>query len=120
MSSPAATSPPLPRRFANAPRRNLLPPRIVAPLVQGAGQAPGTPAGLTCAAPARGAGAWKRVKDVTQYGRAGLSKAAEAGAAVRAFSRENLNFEKAPLQEAQRLDALEAAGRSPLARPEHI
>jgi hypothetical protein len=46
----------------------------------------------------------ERVKDVTSTAR-WLSKAAEAGLAVRAFQQGELNFEKA-LQEAQRLDAL--------------
>lgn len=46
----------------------------------------------------------ERVKDVTSTAR-WLSKAAEAGLAVRAFQQGDLNLEKA-LQEAQRLDAL--------------
>ena len=44
------------------------------------------------------------MKDVTLTAR-WLSKAAEAGLAVRAFQQGNLDLEKA-LQEAQRLDAL--------------
>ena len=46
----------------------------------------------------------ERVKDVTSTAR-WLSKAAEAGLAVRAFQQGQLDFDKA-LQEAQRLDAL--------------
>ena len=99
----AATSPLLPEEIRQRTADNLLPPRAVAPLVRELARLPEDQQDdlrrvlreepeLEC------------VKDVTLTAR-WLSKAAEAGLAVRAFQQGDLDLEKA-LQEAQRLDAL--------------
>ena len=99
----AATSPLLPEEIRQRTQENLLPPRIVAPLVKELAKLP-EPQQDDLRRALREEPELERVKDVTHTAR-WLSKAAEAGAAVRAFQQGDLNFEKA-LQEAQRLDAL--------------
>jgi len=99
----SATSPLLPEEIRQRTQENLLPPRIVAPLVKELAKLP-EPQQDDLRRALREEPELERVKDVTHTAR-WLSKAAEAGAAVRAFQQGDLNFEKA-LQEAQRLDAL--------------
>jgi hypothetical protein len=99
----AATSPLLPEEIRQRTQENLLPPRAVAPLVRELAKLPEEQQD-DLRRVLREEPELERVKDVTHTAR-WLSKAAEAGAAVRAFQQGNLNLEKA-LQEAQRLDAL--------------
>ncbi len=99
----AATSPLLPEEIRQRTQENLLPPRVVAPLVRELAKLP-EPQQDDLRRALREEPELERVKDVTSTAR-WLSKAAEAGMAVRAFQQGNLNLEKA-LQEAQRLDAL--------------
>ena len=99
----AATSPLLPEEIRQRTQENLLPPRVVAPLVRELAKLP-EPQQDDLRRALREEPELERVKDVTSTAR-WLSKAAEAGLAVRAFQQGNLNLEKA-LQEAQRLDAL--------------
>jgi len=99
----SATSPLLPEEIRQRTQENLLPPRIVAPLVKELAKLP-EPQQDDLRRALREEPELERVKDVTHTAR-WLSKAAEAGAAVRAFQQGDLDFEKA-LQEAQRLDAL--------------
>ncbi|MCP9820453.1 hypothetical protein KBZ18_13270 [Synechococcus sp. Cruz-9H2] len=99
----AATSPLLPEEIRQRTQENLLPPRVVAPLVRELARLP-EPQQDDLRRALREEPELERVKDVTSTAR-WLSKAAEAGLAVRAFQHGNLNLEKA-LQEAQRLDAL--------------
>lgn len=99
----AATSPLLPEEIRQRTQENLLPPRVVAPLVRELAKLP-EPQQDDLRRALREEPELERVKDVTSTAR-WLSKAAEAGIAVRAFQQGNLNLEKA-LQEAQRLDAL--------------
>ncbi|MCT0226924.1 hypothetical protein KQ300_01745 [Synechococcus sp. CS-1331] len=99
----AATSPLLPEEIRQRTADNLLPPRAVAPLVKELAKLPeGQQEELRRVL--REDPELERVKDVTSTAR-WLSKAAEAGLAVRAFQQGQLDFDKA-LQEAQRLDAL--------------
>ena len=99
----AATSPLLPEEIRQRTADNLLPPRAVAPLVKELAKLPeGQQEELRRVL--REEPELDRVKDVTSTAR-WLSKAAEAGLAVRAFQQGQLDFDKA-LQEAQRLDAL--------------
>ena len=99
----AATSPLLPEEIRQRTADNLLPPRAVAPLVKELAKLPeGQQEELRRVL--REEPELERVKDVTSTAR-WLSKAAEAGLAVRAFQQGQLDFDKA-LQEAQRLDAL--------------
>ena len=98
-----ATSPLLPEEIRQRTADNLLPPRAVAPLVKELAKLPeGQQEELRRVL--REEPELERVKDVTSTAR-WLSKAAEAGLAVRAFQQGQLDFDKA-LQEAQRLDAL--------------
>ena len=99
----AATSPLLPEEIRQRTQENLLPPRVVAPLVRELSKLP-EPQQDDLRRVLREEPELERVKDVTSTAR-WLSKAAEAGIAVRAFQQGDLNLEKA-LQEAQRLDAL--------------
>ena len=99
----AATSQLLPEEIRQRTADNLLPPRAVAPLVKELAKLPeGQQEELRRVL--REEPELERVKDVTSTAR-WLSKAAEAGLAVRAFQQGQLDFDKA-LQEAQRLDAL--------------
>ena len=99
----AATSPLLPEEIRQRTADNLLPPRAVAPLVKELAKLPeGQQEELRRVL--REEPELELVKDVTSTAR-WLSKAAEAGLAVRAFQQGQLDFDKA-LQEAQRLDAL--------------
>ena len=99
----AATSPLLPEEIRQRTAENLLPPRVIAPLVRELAKLPEEQQ-EDLRKVLRDEPELDRVKDVTSTAR-WLSKAAEAGLAVRAFQQGDLNFEKA-LQEAQRLDAL--------------
>ncbi len=99
----AATSLLLPEEIRQRTQENLLPPRVVAPLVRELAKLP-EPQQDDLRRVLREEPELERVKDVTSTAR-WLSKAAEAGIAVRAFQQGDLNLEKA-LQEAQRLDAL--------------
>lgn len=99
----AATSPLLPEEIRQRTQENLLPPRVVAPLVRELAKLP-EPQQDDLRRVLREEPELERVKDVTSTAR-WLSKAAESGIAVRAFQHGDLNLEKA-LQEAQRLDAL--------------
>ncbi|MCP9860445.1 hypothetical protein [Cyanobium sp. Cruz-8H5] len=99
----AATSPLLPEEIRQRTADNLLPPRAVAPLVRELAKLPEEQQN-DLRRVLREEPELERVKDVTLTAR-WLSKAAEAGLAVRAFQQGNLDLEKA-LQEAQRLDAL--------------
>ena len=99
----AATSPLLPEEIRQRTADNLLPPRVVAPLVKELAKLPEDQQ-EDLRRVLREEPELERVKDVTSTAR-WLSKAAEASLAVRAFQQGELDFEKA-LQEAQRLDAL--------------
>ncbi|MCX5933103.1 MAG: hypothetical protein NTW83_15165, partial [Cyanobacteria bacterium] len=99
----AATSPLLPEEIRQRTQENLLPPRVVAPLVRELAKLP-EPQQDDLRRALREEPELERIKDVTSTAR-WLSKAAEAGLAVRAFQHGDLNLEKG-LQEAQRLDAL--------------
>ena len=99
----AATSPLLPEEIRQRTAANLLPPRAVAPLVKELAKLPEEQQ-EDLRKVLRDEPELERVKDVTSTAR-WLSKAAEAGLAVRAFQQGNLDLEKA-MQEALRLDAL--------------
>ncbi|WP_411867879.1 hypothetical protein [Vulcanococcus limneticus] len=99
----AATSPLLPEEIRQRTAANLLPPRAVAPLVKELAKLPEEQQ-EDLRQVLRDEPELERVKDVTSTAR-WLSKAAEAGLAVRAFQQGNLDLEKA-MQEALRLDAL--------------
>jgi hypothetical protein len=99
----AATSPLLPEEIRQRTADNLLPPRAVAPLVRELATLPEAQRESLCAE-LREEPELDRVRDVTHTAR-WLRRAAEAGQAVRALQREDLNLEKA-MVEAQRLDAL--------------
>ncbi|MDP6193905.1 MAG: hypothetical protein AB8A46_06845 [Prochlorococcus sp.] len=99
----AATSPLLPEEIRQRTQENLLPSRVVAPLVRELAKLPDNQQEdlrrtlreepeLDC------------IKDVTSTAR-WISKATEASETVRAFQQGELNIEKA-MQEAQRLDSL--------------
>ncbi len=99
----AATSPLLPEEIRQRTADNLLPPRIVAPLVKELAKLPeGQQEDLRRVL--RDEPELERIKDVTMTAR-WLSKTSESGLAVRAFQQGNLDLDKA-IQEAQRLDAL--------------
>lgn len=99
----AATSPLLPEEIRQRTAENLLPPRAVAPLVKELARLPeGQQNDLRQAL--REEPELERVRDVTLTAR-WLSKATEAGGAVRALQQGELDLEKA-IQEAQRLDVL--------------
>ena len=99
----AATSPLLPEEIRQRTAENLLPPRAVAPLVKELAKLP-VDQQDDLRKVLRDEPELERVKDVTSTAR-WLSKAAEAGLAVRAFQQGDLDLTKA-MQEAQRLDAL--------------
>jgi hypothetical protein len=99
----AVTSPLLPEEIRQRTADNLLPPRAVAPLVKELAKLP-APQQDDLRRVLREEPELDRVKDVTMTAR-WLSKAAEAGLAVRALQQGELDLEKA-IQEAQRLDAL--------------
>ena len=99
----AATSPLLPEEIRQRTAENLLPPRAVAPLVKELAKLPEDQQD-DLRKVLREEPELERVKDVTSTAR-WLSKAAEAGLAVRAFQQGDLDLPKA-MQEAQRLDAL--------------
>jgi hypothetical protein len=99
----AATSPLLPEEIRQRTADNLLPPKVVAPLVRELARLP-EPQQEDLRRVLREEPELDRVKDVTLTAR-WLSKASEAGIAVRAFQQGELDLEKA-IQEAQRLDAL--------------
>ncbi len=99
----AATSPLLPEEIRQRTADNLLPPRVVAPLVKELAKLPeGQQEDLRRVL--RNEPELERIKDVTMTAR-WLSKTSESGLAVRAFQQGNLDLDKA-IQEAQRLDAL--------------
>ena len=99
----AATSPLLPEEIRQRTADNLLPPRVVAPLVKELAKLPeGQQEDLRRVL--RDEPELERIKDVTMTAR-WLSKTSESGLAVRAFQQGNLDLDKA-IQEAQRLDAL--------------
>ena len=99
----AATSPLLPEEVRQRTADNLLPPRAVAPLVRELAKLPPEQRDELHAV-LREEPELDRVRDVTLTAR-WLTKASEAGLAVRAFQQMELNLDKA-IQEAQRLDAL--------------
>lgn len=99
----AATSPLLPEEIRQRTAENLLPPKVVAPLVRELARLP-EPQQEDLRRVLRDEPELDRVKDVTMTAR-WLTKATEAGIAVRAFQQGELDLEKA-IQEAQRLDAL--------------
>ncbi|WP_320675352.1 hypothetical protein [Prochlorococcus sp. MIT 1341] len=99
----AATSPFLPEEIRQRTQDNLLPPRVVAPLVRELQKLPepqmedlqkalSQQPEIDC------------IKEVTNTAK-WITKATEASSAVRAFQQVELNLEKA-MQEAQRLDSL--------------
>ncbi|MFZ4804931.1 MAG: hypothetical protein ACOYLI_09780 [Synechococcus lacustris] len=99
----AATSPLLPDEIRERTQQNLLPPKLVAPLVRELARLPEAQQ-EDLRRVLREEPELERVKDVTLTAR-WLSKAAEAGLAVRALQHESIDLEKA-MQEAQRLDVL--------------
>jgi hypothetical protein len=99
----AATSPLLPEEIRQRTAENLLPPRAVAPLVKELARLPQEQQDDLRRA-LREEPEIERVRDVTLTAR-WLSKASEAGGAVRALQQGQLDLEKA-IQEAQRLDVL--------------
>ena len=99
----SATSPLLPEEIRQRTADNLLPSKAVAPLVKELSKLPEQQQ-EDLRRVLREEPELERVKDVTSTAR-WLSKAAEAGLAVRAFQQGELNLEKA-MQEAQRLDSL--------------
>ena len=99
----AATSPLLPEEIRQRTADNILPPRVVAPLVRELASLPDAQRESLCQE-LKEEPELDRVRDVTLTAR-WLKRAAEAGLAVRALQGEDVNLEKAML-EAQRLDAL--------------
>ena len=99
----AATSPLLPEEIRQRTADNLLPPRVIAPLVKELAKLPEAQQ-EDLRRVLREEPEPERVKDVTMTAR-WLSKTSESGLAVRAFQQGNLDLDKA-IQEAQRLDAL--------------
>ena len=99
----AATSPLLPEEIRERTANNLLPPKAVAPLVKELAKLPDDQQ-EDLRKVLREEPELERVKDVTSTAR-WLSKASEAGLAVRAFQQGELDLDKA-MQEALRLDAL--------------
>lgn len=99
----AATSPLLPEEIRQRTQENLLPPKLVAPLVRELAKLP-EPQQEDLRRALRDEPELDRVKDVTSTAR-WIHKATESGVAVRAFQQGELDLEKA-MQEAQRLDAL--------------
>jgi len=99
----AATSPLLPDEIRERTQQNLLPPKAVAPLVKELARLP-EPQQDDLRRVLKDEPELDRVKDVTSTAR-WLTKAAEAGMAVRALQHESIDLEKS-IQEAQRLDVL--------------
>jgi hypothetical protein len=99
----AATSPLLPEEIRQRTAENLLPPRAVAPLVRELARLPEDQQ-EDLRRVLREEPELDRVRDVTHTAR-WLTRAAEAGLAVRALQREGLDLDGA-VREAQRLDAL--------------
>jgi hypothetical protein len=99
----AATSPLLPEEIRQRTADNLLPPKAVAPLVRELAKLPDAQQ-ESLRRELSEEPELERVRDVTMTAR-WLQKAADAGLAVRALQRDDLQLEKAIL-EAQRLDAL--------------
>ena len=99
----AATSPLLPEEIRERTQQNLLPPKVVAPLVKELAKLP-EPQQEDLRKVLRDEPELDRIKDVTHTAR-WITKATESGGSVRAFQQGELDLEKA-MQEAQRLDAL--------------
>ena len=99
----ASTSPLLPEEIRQRTQENLLPPKVVAPLVRELAKLP-EPQQDDLRKVLREEPELDRIKDVTHTAR-WITKATESSVAVRAFQQGELNLEKA-MQEAQRLDAL--------------
>jgi hypothetical protein len=99
----AATSPLLPDEIRERTQQNLLPPKAVAPLVRELARLP-EPQQEDLRRVLKEEPELDRIKDVTATAR-WLSKAAEAGMAVRALQHDSIDLEKA-MQEATRLDML--------------
>ena len=99
----AATSPLLPEEIRQRTQENLLPPKVVAPLVRELAKLP-EPQQDDLRKVLRDEPELDRIKDVTHTAR-WITKATESSVAVRAFQQGELDLEKA-MQEAQRLDAL--------------
>ena len=99
----ASTSPLLPEEIRQRTQENLLPPKVVAPLVRELAKLP-EPQQDDLRKVLREDPELDRIKDVTHTAR-WITKATESSVAVRAFQQGELDLEKA-MQEAQRLDAL--------------
>ena len=99
----AATSPLLPEEIRQRTQENLLPSKVVAPLVRELAKLP-EPQQDDLRKVLRDEPELDRIKDVTHTAR-WITKATESSVAVRAFQQGELDLEKA-MQEAQRLDAL--------------
>ena len=99
----AATSPLLPEEIRQRTQENLLPSKVVAPLVRELSKLP-EPQQEDLRKVLRDEPELDRIKDVTHTAR-WITKATESSIAVRAFQQGELDLEKA-MQEAQRLDAL--------------
>ena len=99
----ASTSPLLPEEIRQRTQENLLPPKVVAPLVRELAKLP-EPQQDDLRKVLREEPELDRIKDVTYTAR-WITKATESSVAVRAFQQGELDLEKA-MQEAQRLDAL--------------
>ncbi|WP_413746891.1 hypothetical protein [Synechococcus sp. MIT S9507] len=99
----ASTSPLLPEEIRQRTQENLLPPKVVAPLVRELAKLP-EPQQDDLRKVLREEPELDRIKDVTHTAR-WITKATESSVAVRAFQQGELDLEKA-MQEAQRLDAL--------------
>jgi hypothetical protein len=99
----SATSPLLPDEIRQRAQENLLPSKVVAPLVRELSKLPELQQ-EDFRKVLRDEPELDRIKDVTHTAR-WITKATESGVAVRAFHQGDLDLEKA-MQEAQRLDAL--------------
>jgi hypothetical protein len=99
----SATSPLLPDEIRQRAQENLLPSKVVAPLVRELSKLPELQQ-EDFRKVLRDEPELDRIKDVTHTAR-WITKATESGVAVRAFQQGELDLEKA-MQEAQRLDAL--------------
>ena len=99
----ASTSPLLPEEIRQRTQENLLPPKVVAPLVRELAKLP-EPQQDDLRKVLQEESELDRIKDVTHTAR-WITKATESSVAVRAFQQGELDLEKA-MQEAQRLDAL--------------
>ena len=99
----SATSELLPQVIRERTQQNLLPPKVVAPLVRELARLPEAQQ-EDLRRVLKEEPEIERIKDVTLTAR-WLTKAAEAGLAVRALQHESIDLEKA-MQEAQRLDML--------------